>query len=197
MELFYKILFSKMERVENKGVVGRLAELRRDSRARSVRAFALSISADPSFYAKIEKGDKELTDGIAEGICKKYGVNKDWLFTGQGPKKAEPSPAASQTSKEIEIMERMITMLEADKLWLQGMMKTSLAAILGDVKTLADRQKGIGTVILQALEDIGEKDRGSLVGAADKLIRQKIRRSQKRDSKAVQGSSSMETSSDK
>ncbi|HTI09159.1 MAG TPA: hypothetical protein VL832_11410 [Puia sp.] len=55
-----------------------------DKRLKSKRAFALSIGADPSFFDKMVRGAATLTDKYADNIASKYGVNKEWLYSGKG-----------------------------------------------------------------------------------------------------------------
>ena len=43
---------------------------------------ALSLSA--ASISQIESGVVRLTERTARGICKEYGVNSDWLQTGEG-----------------------------------------------------------------------------------------------------------------
>ena len=97
MELFFDI-FLNLTQVSDQQTIGqRLEEIIADKRVKSKRAFALSIGVDPSFFDKMVKGATSITAAYADKIAEKYGVNKEWLFTGTGPKYVsagvlDPSP---------------------------------------------------------------------------------------------------------
>lgn len=61
----------------------RLAKLREKS-GLSVRQFADSIGSDPFEYDRMEKGDVLITPEILSELSTKYGVNTNWLLTGEG-----------------------------------------------------------------------------------------------------------------
>lgn len=63
----------------------RLTEIRTDFKLNS-RQFALSIKADPSYYAKAEKGEG-ISDEYLQSIINTYNCNKNWLLFGEGEKK--------------------------------------------------------------------------------------------------------------
>ena len=84
MELFFLIILFDMQQVDNKSISERLRKIESDLRLKSRRAFALSINADPSFFDKILKGTTPLTEAYAEALEKKYGVSREWLFSGEG-----------------------------------------------------------------------------------------------------------------
>jgi transcriptional regulator with XRE-family HTH domain len=50
----------------------------------SQRDFSKGIYLSQSSYAKMELEDREVNNRIIELVSKKYGVNKDYLLTGQG-----------------------------------------------------------------------------------------------------------------
>jgi len=87
----------------------------------------------------------------------------------------------------FRVLERERKALEEDKAFFKEILKTSLAVILVDVQSISSRQKGSGEVILHALEEIGQKDPGSLVKKADKRIRQIEKGAYKHDNEAAPG----------
>lgn len=93
-----------MQEIDNKEVATRLAQIIKDQRAKSKRAFALSINSDPSFFGKILKGDKPITESVATAIAGKYGVNEDWLYYGKGDAyaKKKGAPEIEDTLKRID-----------------------------------------------------------------------------------------------
>jgi transcriptional regulator with XRE-family HTH domain len=50
----------------------------------SQRDFCKSVFLSPSFYGKLEKGERNANERILELICHRYNVNKSWLKTGKG-----------------------------------------------------------------------------------------------------------------
>lgn len=61
----------------------RLSQLISDSGLNS-RQFALSIDGDPSYLAKMEKGDKGISKTYLEKLEQKYRINREWLLYGTG-----------------------------------------------------------------------------------------------------------------
>jgi phage repressor protein C with HTH and peptisase S24 domain len=161
-----------MSQSENELIIARLKQIMNEYRAKSVRAFALSINTDPSFFAKILKGEKELTQNVADQIRSKYGVNADWLQTGKG-EKAEPQHIQNldQNKKpgSIDYQAKYIAGLEEDKAWLKRMLETSLAEILRQMELSSIRQKGTGDVVLRSLERLEGLKEDELVKEADRL----------------------------
>lgn len=197
MELFFKIVFFIMEKPDNKEVGKRLEGLMVDLRLKSRRAFALSVGADPSFFDKIMKGTATLTDGYAKLIEEKYGVNKEWLFTGKGDK----HPGGKEKAREIdyqakyyELLEKEKKALEDDKAFFKEIIKTNLAVILLDVQSISSRQKGSGETVLRSLERIEKVEDGSLVKEADNRTDQIEKEAHTRGNAAEMGSLDMENS---
>ena len=63
--------------------------------------FAARLGTPRSNIANYEKGTRNPSDGIITYMCKEFGINEDWLRTGEGPMKRS-------TSREDEI-EAMVT----------------------------------------------------------------------------------------
>lgn len=55
-----------------------------DGKPISARAFAMSISVDQSHYNKCEKGERNLSADNYKDIQTLYGLNLNWLLTGEG-----------------------------------------------------------------------------------------------------------------
>lgn len=71
-----------MELLENRRIGERLVQLRKLLKQNS-RRMALSIDADPSYYAKAEKGSG-LSENLLQKIITKFNVNRNWLLFGEG-----------------------------------------------------------------------------------------------------------------
>lgn len=52
------------------------------------RQMALSAGIDPSQYQKAEKGQQKLGSEKIFGLATKYGINAQWILTGEGEMKA-------------------------------------------------------------------------------------------------------------
>lgn len=51
----------------------------------SQEAFGKNLGVTGAGISKIESGDRNLTPQMLLHICQQYGVNEDWLRTGEGP----------------------------------------------------------------------------------------------------------------
>lgn len=71
----------------------RIKQVRLDSGLSQV-AFAERIGIGSSAMSKLEKGENNPSDQTIKLICSEFGVNRDWLETGDGEKKAASSGAA-------------------------------------------------------------------------------------------------------
>src|ERR1022692_4625340 len=72
-----------MIKIDNKAIGKRIIELQNKHGINS-RKFALSIDMDASQLGKIEKGKLGLSPSAAVSISKKYDVDINWLFEGEG-----------------------------------------------------------------------------------------------------------------
>ena len=162
-----------MQASDNKKIIERVSELMADQRPKSQRAFALSIDQDPSFFAKIVKGEKPITESVISSLASKYGANKDWIVSGRGPKYG---PAQDGTPPDYQA--KYIGQLEKENKYLQDIVQTNLTLVLATVRTLSVRQQGVGSVILDSLEELSsevkpkKKSGGALVALADRRIDQ-------------------------
>ena len=58
-------------------------------------AFGLKINISRSQVSNLESGSRTITDRIIADICREYGVNEEWLRTGEGSMTA-PLPDVSE-----------------------------------------------------------------------------------------------------
>jgi len=76
----------------------------------SQKDFGRGIFLSQSFYGQIETGARSPNERVYELICNKYGVNKDWLITGQGDMFGE-------APSDVELLELMEIIKELDPLF--------------------------------------------------------------------------------
>lgn len=165
-----------MQPPENKAIVKRLEEVMADIRPKSKRAFAISVNADPSFFDKILKGKASLTENIASSIASKYGVDLEWLLTGNGEKRTNERRERRPASTDYQM--KYILQLEKENQYLQDIVKTNLTLVLATVRTLSVRQRAVSEVVLDSLERLElevktkKKATGAFVELADRNIDQ-------------------------
>lgn len=185
--IIFKIFFVNAQTTDNKKIAERINEIVMDQRPKSQRAFALSINADPSFFAKIAKGEKPITEAVATALAEKYGANKDWIFNGNGPKYGPGN------GRMDDFRAKYIAQLEKENNYLQRLVDTNLTLVLATVRTLSVRQRGVSQVILDSLERIElevkpkKKSAGAFVEAADRNIGQIEKEAFARDSEMPAG----------
>ncbi len=75
----------------------------RTSAGKNQRDFASSIKIGQSTLAMFENGQRVPKDIHIEQICIKYGVNEEWLRTGEGDPKKDTSIEFGDTCGEIGI----------------------------------------------------------------------------------------------
>ncbi len=73
-----------MPKLDDTVIADRIKEVINDKRLKSIRAFSIAINVDPSYFSKILKAEKPITDGVIDGMVTKYGVSRDWLLHGKG-----------------------------------------------------------------------------------------------------------------
>lgn len=95
----------------------RLRYLRKDLLKMTLDSFGNEIGLKKSALSHIETGAANLTDQTRRSICREFGVNEQWLLTGEG----EPFP--KKTRKE-EIAEFIDSLSDDDTF------KTNLIAVL-------------------------------------------------------------------
>lgn len=98
----------------------RLSEIIADSGLKSFQ-FAESIGKDASYLSKMENGKKGISVTYLDAIEKKYGVNRQWLLFGNGPKygqkvphETNKKPAESSISAILEIASSNKVLAEAN-----------------------------------------------------------------------------------
>ena len=63
----------------------RIKQIRKDERVNlSQEAFGKKIGLTGAAISLIESGDRGITDQVILSICRAFGVNEDWLRTGNG-----------------------------------------------------------------------------------------------------------------
>lgn len=70
-----------------------------DGRPISARAFAFSINVDQSHYNKCEKGERNLSEDNYKDIQSLYGLNLNWLLSGEGSMFLSTSDKIHEMSK--------------------------------------------------------------------------------------------------
>ena len=96
----------------------RLQEFKEEQQLRSVRALALSIGADPSFFDKIYKGQKPISDALLKDLERVYRLNPKWVKFGAEPKYVmeQQAPANSEDLRDklIQNLERTVAQQERE-----------------------------------------------------------------------------------
>lgn len=79
----------------------RIKEIRTDKNL-SMRAFAEKIGISSSAVALIETGKNNPSEQTVRAICSVFGVFREWLETGEGPKyKKSPEDGIEQEIRDI------------------------------------------------------------------------------------------------
>lgn len=84
--------------------MNRLKKLRK-SLGMNQEEFASALKMSSSSISKIEKGERNLTERLANQISKEFGVNEIWLLTGEG----EMFNFTEEDEKITELMSSIIT----------------------------------------------------------------------------------------
>lgn len=66
----------------------------------SQKAFADKIGLSRNFISLYENGNRELSDRTIKDICDAFGVNEEWLKTGDGPMN-RPEPQEDEIGKMV------------------------------------------------------------------------------------------------
>jgi hypothetical protein len=141
----------------------RLESIISEKRIKSSRAFALSINVDPSLFAKVLKGEREISDSMVKSISEKYNINPDWLLLGHGEKYGQ-SPNFNEGLPE-ELQKTLPINIPRDQQFVdiiqtKAMVKT-LLHVLAEVKAKVE-----GRTKEEILNEIYEKnnlDLGDLI----------------------------------
>jgi transcriptional regulator with XRE-family HTH domain len=92
------VLYNKVEAGK------RLTEVIADSKLNSGQ-FAETIGKDPSYLSKMENGKKGISGTFIKAIEEKYGVNRQWLLFGNGPKYGTNVPRESGENLAVDDMD--------------------------------------------------------------------------------------------
>lgn len=103
----------------------RIESIIKEKRFKSERAFALAINADPSYFAKVMKGQKELPDSMLDGIEEAFNITRNWILTGKG----EKFGIIPQHSKASSHADDLITLLKDQNAYLKRQLDLSLGEI--------------------------------------------------------------------
>lgn len=71
------------------------------------QAFAAKIGFSQNYIWQIEKGERTPSDRTIADICREFGINEDWLRTGEGE-------MMKPISREEEISEFLGSVIESD-----------------------------------------------------------------------------------
>lgn len=113
------------------------------------RQFAIAANADPSYIAKIEKGQKPISKTYLNKFEKQFNINHQWLLFGKEEMFLNGTIVPHQEQKEEiripdrGILDKYISMLEEDKKYFQELVKTNLMALLNQQRYIHADIKGI------------------------------------------------------
>jgi transcriptional regulator with XRE-family HTH domain len=89
-----------MNNHKNKEIGKRIRALRKERKLTQAN-FARRIRRDKSTVSKIESGKLELSNLVELAICNIFGIRKDWLLTGKGPKYDDRVKLLEERAKEL------------------------------------------------------------------------------------------------
>lgn len=150
-----------MQPIDNKEVGDRLSEIMRINRVKSTRAFALSVGADPSFFAKIVKGERPLTESIGNEVAEKYGVSLDWLIEGVGEMKPAKIANAGTSFTQPTAMNILATLAEAFKD--QARVVAVQADIMKSIESKMARADALATIDTNLIRTLAGVERIAIV----------------------------------
>lgn len=176
--------------MDRKGISKRLQEFRESQRLRSVRAFALEVNTDPSYFDKVLKGTADITEKILSGLQHKYNLNPRWVEFGELPKFIQITPQNSYTNgngngnhaapveeivqsknETIAVLKDQVATLKEETQRLKKQCETHLTQLqhygqlnLSRLKTIVECQKLLRAVALK-----GKIDQKSLDAAGDEV----------------------------
>ena len=96
-------------------IIKRLVEIRVETGLAS-KDFAAKAGIDPRNYSSIETGKRSLGLRVMGDICNAFGINMEWLRTGEGSKYASPNPSptlqGSTVTMSREVFEQIAKLTE-------------------------------------------------------------------------------------
>ena len=111
-------------------ISSRLTEIMKEKRFKSVRAFALAIDIDPSYFSKVYKNERPISDPMLEGIQKKLGFKTDWLLTGKGDKyRQDGTGSTGNLLPSDSLHTEIIQILKSHNDFLQRMLEANLNSL--------------------------------------------------------------------
>jgi len=160
----------------HKAIVQRLEEVMKDSKTKSIRAFALSINVDPSLLSKVLAGQRNISESIADAVCKTYNVNKDWLLYSEGEKYGQNEDNRGSNGSISKDLQQIIFDLRSDKAELredkkvlQRVIETNLTALMQLLTALSLHDRAWHEIIVRALARLENKTEDQLIGEARTL----------------------------
>lgn len=105
--------------------------------------FAKEIRTTQGHVSDIENKRKGVSDRVAEIICLKYGINEEWLRTGNGEMYNEP---------DDEVAEAVSDLLEDD-----NPLNNLIVNILNAYRRMDDKSQKVLNVLIQELFDNTKK----------------------------------------
>lgn len=79
----------------------RIKILRKDVLKKNQKEFGEKIGLKPNSVSCIETGTNSLTEQTANAICREYGINKDWILTGEGEILKEMSDETAEAVSDL------------------------------------------------------------------------------------------------
>lgn len=89
--------------LNDKEIGNRITQLRDELKFKSTREFAMDAKLDVSYFSKIEKGQKPISDNYLDALAGKYGISKDWLLFGRGEMFGTNVPHETKSDKKSSV----------------------------------------------------------------------------------------------
>jgi transcriptional regulator with XRE-family HTH domain len=134
----------KVNNHKNTEIGKRIKALRKEKKLTQIN-FGRLIRRDASTVSKIESGELESSGLVRLAICNTFGIRKEWLLTGKGPKYDDRKRLLEKKAKEL-----------GDDIWIWFLMMRS--AYNKDLKVMEEAVDDIFTGKSVSLEEVVESD---------------------------------------
>lgn len=184
--------------INNKDVSVRLKEVVQASGKKSLRAFALSINTDPSYFSKVCEGTRSLSETMLNEIVDAYTVNREWLLYGRGEKFGQISPqntrithkssdtyitdrstqltGAQVTLQEhIDLLKQRAKELQADKERLFALLESNLGGLSKGQQVIYAFVRSLLQYDVVRASQGNKKKEVELLGSLDRLIEDNLK----------------------